>query len=877
MQPIHLNHILKVSLLLPLCFLLTTIQAQENKKTGNKEKASTDSISNNKTKKKNKIENQIVYTASDSIVLDMKGDAFLYGQGKVEYGKLNLTADFIHLNTDSNSVNAHGNIDKDGNYIGQPKLVDNGEEYDARNLRYNFVTKKGFIHHGIVQQGEGYIIGEKTKKVDEEYLCMKDGKYTTCDDHDCPHFYLNLTKAKVRQKKWVVTGPAYLVMLDVPLPLAIPFGYFPFTKDYSSGVIIPSYGDDIYRGFYLTNGGYYFAISDYMDMTLTGDIYTKGTWASNLNTNYVKRYKYRGVINANYREDVTGEKELKDVYQKTYNLAFTWKHTQDAKAHPYRTFSASVDFSSSGYDRANLATRANPTILSRNIKSSSVSYTYNFPETPFCISANILGTQKTEDSTITLRIPDLTFTMSRIYPFKQKNGFGKEKWYEKIYMSYTGQLGNSITTKENKLFESSLANDWNNGVDHSIPFGANFNILKYLSITPNATYHERWYLKQIRKYWDDTNPLNKDSTSNDTINRFYRVYDFNVGISASTKIYGFFTPNRRLFGDRIGKIRHVITPSISYNFKPDFSDPFWGSWTTYNRPTSSTDPSLKYISYSPFANMLYGTSSSGKSSSLSFTLNNNIEMKWKQHNDTTGEAKYKTVSLIDAFSVSGSYNFAVDSLNWSNFNANLRLKLAKNLTMNLSGTFDTYLYDENANYINTARWEVGQFPRLRGTSTAFSYSFGDQTFKKKEEEKKDDKQTAQQQKKDGDTDGYAQYHLPWNISFDYSMQYGYNKFIKEKREYNYKLTHNIGIRGNMTLTSRWSFNAATAYDFNSKQITYSSLGVTRNLHCWSMTANIVPLGPYKTYNFLVHVNSSLLSDLKYEKQSDYSTAPINWY
>lgn len=841
-----------------------------------------DSTANTPTKKKNRIESPINYTANDSIVLDMRGDAFLYGEGKVDYGKINLTADYIHMNTDSNMVDAHGNKNADGEVIGEPKLIDNGEEYQAKKLRYNFVTKQGYINHGIVQQGEGYIIGEKTKKIDDEYLCMEDGKYTTCDDHDCPHFYLNLTKAKVKQKKWVVTGPAYLVLLDVPLPIIIPFGYFPFNNSYSSGVIIPSYGDDLDRGFYLTQGGYYFAISDYMDLTLTGDMYTKGTWASYINSTYTKRYKYRGNVNASYREDVTGEKELKNVeggYSKFKNLAITWTHSQDPKANPYRTFSASVNFSSSGYDRSNIQNYSNPALLSQNTKSSSVSYGYRFPETPFSISANILANQRTADSTISLTAPDFTVTMSRIYPFKRKEAIGKEKWFEKIYMSYNGHISNSIETKENGLLNASFANDWRNGINHSIPIGATFNVLKYLALTPTANYNERWYLQGINQSYNFTT----NEVLNDTTNKFARVYDFNVGLSASTKIYGFFIPSRRIFGDQIGKIRHVITPTLSYSFRPDFSDPFWGSWKTYTGATPY-DATVRQIAYSPYTRNLFGTSPEGKSSSINFSISNNLEMKWKQHNDTTGEAVYKTVSLIESLSASNNYNFAADSLRWGNFSANLRLKLFAGLNLNLSGTFDTYLYecDSTGKYIyrvNTARWEVGKLPRLINTSTSFSYTVSNQTFKKKEDpNKKEPDNKKDNKQKTVDDDGYTSYQMPWSLSFDYSMNYGYNysSFDKILKEYDRKLTHNIGMRGNLSLTSKWSFNFGASYDFEFKQLAYSTLGVQRNLHCWGMSANIVPFGPYKSYNFLLNVNSSLLSDLKYDKQSDYTT-PINWY
>ncbi|MDR1679870.1 MAG: LPS-assembly protein LptD [Prevotellaceae bacterium] len=829
------------------------------------------------SKKKTKIESPIAYSSTDSIVLSMSGNAYLYGESKIKYGEIDLAANYIHLNTDSSIVTARGALDEDSVLVGTPVLTDNGEEYNATRLRYNFSTKKGFINHGVVQQGDGFIIGERIKKIDDEYLCMKDGKYTTCDHHDHPHFYLNLTKAKIKQKKWVVTGPAYLVLLDVPLPLALPFGYFPFSKSYSSGVIMPGYGDDFNRGYYLYNGGYYFAFNDYVDLALTGDIYTKGTWAVNAASSYRKRYRYSGNANFSYREDVTGMRELPDTYMKMKNMSILWTHTQDPKASPNSTFSASVNFSSSGYDRSNVDNYYNPALLSQDTKYSSISYGRSFPNTPFSFTAGLAASQSTRDSMVYLQTPDLTFTMSRVYPFKRKNAIGKARWYEKIYMSYNGSLSNSINTKERLLAESSFTNDWKNGMRHSLPIGASFNVLKYVSITPTVNYNERWYLQKQEQNWDAANR----QMMNDTTNGFYRVYDFSTGISASTKVYGFFTPSKKIFGDKVDRLRHVITPTVSYSFRPDFSDPMWGSWKSYNDSTGAE------VRYSPFAGGIYGTSTAGKSSSISFSLANNLEMKWKQENDSTGEAEYKTVSLIDNFSFNNSYNFAADSMNWGNFTANLRLKFSQSYSLNLSGQFETYLYGLNsAGYpvrINTPRWEVGKLPRLINTSTSFSYSISNETFKKKKDKTENETQqvndsTKQEPKPQlADEDGYQQYRLPWSLSFDYSVNYGNtSEFDKNIMEYKRRLTHNIGMRGNLSLTSKWNFTFSASYDFQAKEITYSSLGISRNLHCWTMTANVVPFGPYQSYNFLIQVSSSLLADLKYEKRSDYSPT-TNWY
>ncbi len=839
-----------------------------------------DTLQKKEAKKESKITAPVAYSAADSIMLSMGGDMFLYGSGVVNYDKLNLTAEYIHFNTNTSIVDAEGRVDEEGEPIGDPVLKDGDQEYNAKSIRYNFVTKKGYVLQGVVQQGEGYIVGERTKKIDDDIYCMVNGKYTTCSDHEHPHFYLNLTKAKVKQGKWVAAGPSYLVLLDVPLPLALPFGFFPFTDSYSSGVIMPSYGDDLSRGFYLTDGGYYFAINDYMDLALTGDIYTKGTWAVRAASSYIKRYKFNGNANFSFRQDVISEKGLPD-YSKYSSFEAIWSHRQDPKSSPNSTFSAGVNFSGGNYDRNSILNYPQANLLAQNTKSSSISYAYRFPNSPFSVSANLLASQRTADSTISLTLPDLTFTMSRIYPFKRKSSIGKERLYEKLYFSYSGHVTNSITTKENLLLESSFAKDWQKSFDHTIPVGASFNVLRYISITPTVNYHERWNFESIEQMWDYTN----NTVMRDTISGFNRVYDFNAGVSLSTKFYGFYTPIRKIFGDKIDRIRHVFTPTLSYSYRPDFSDPFWGFYSSYMRPVSTTDPTLVPVNYSPYP----GAPSGGESSAISFSINNNIEMKVKHEVDTVPEPIYKTVSLIDALGVGGGYNFAADSLNWSNFSGNIRLKFTDQFSLSLGAMFDTYMYGldmfGNPAHINTPRWDVGKFPRFMGTSTSFGYSINNQTFKKKKAKTEEEPEIETEEtivgkvekktKKTPETTGDKR-SIPFNLGFNYSINYAYSDFNKDKMEYNYAVSQNIGFNASLTLTENWNFNFSAAYNITDRQLTYSSLGIRRSLHCWSMTANIVPFGAYQTFNFMIQVDSSLLEDLKYEKRSDYSQ-PVNWY
>ena len=856
-----------------------------------------------KKTKSDQIDAQIVYSANDSIVLLGNGTGFLHGKSDVKYKNINLKADFVRVKMDSSTVFARGKTDSVGKKIDEPVFTEGKTEYASKELTYNLKTKKGYIRQAVTKQGEGYVVSDKTKKTSDDILCITDGKYTTCDDHEHPDFYLDLTRGKVRTGKYIVSGPAYLVVEDVPLPVAIPFGFFPFTDKYSSGIVMPTFRDEQTRGFGLMGGGYYFAISDYMDLEVKADIFTKGTWAVNATSTYVKRYKYHGTFNFNYREDVIGEKSLPE-YSKTPSLSLVWSHSQDPKANPYFNFSSSVNFSTSGYTRNNIDNYYKPEINSQSTKSSSVSFTQRFPDSPFNISGSMNVAQSTRDSMLDLSLPNLSISMSRIYPFKRKNAVGKEHWYEKIAMTYSGTFQNSIRTKEDKLLSSSFSKDWKNGMKHSIPLSATFNILKYINVSPSVNYTERWYLTSINRSWDKANQKIKT----DTVSGFNRVYDFNVGVSASTKLYGFYVPSRAIFGDKIDRIRHVITPTIGFSYMPDFGAPNWGYYGTYvqsilDKSTGSYHDQT--VQYSHYEGSLYGTPGVGKSGNINFSLTNNVEMKVRNDNDTTGKAPTKIISLIDNLAISGSYNMAADSMQWSLLSASLRIKVGKTQSLSLNGMFDPYMYELNSSgspvRVNKLRWENGMFPRFLGTSTSYSYTLNNDTFSKKKKNKntststtttdgllptKNDpnnptpgKTDTNKDQKTGevDADGYQKVTIPWSISVNYSVTYANSTFNYKKMEYNMKLTHNLSASGNIALTPNWKLSSSTTYDFFAKKFTYTNVNIIRNLHCWTMTASVVPFGTYKSYNFKIGVNASMLQDLKYDKQSGYGGTPITWY
>ena len=853
--------------------------------------------------KSNQIDAQITYSAKDSIVFLGNGTGFLHGESDITYKKINLKADFVRIKMDSSIVYAHGTIDSLGARKGSPVFKEGETEYTSKELNYNLKTKKGFIRQAVTKQGEGYIISDKTKKTDDDVLCIANAKYTTCDNHDHPDFYLSLSRGKVKTGKYIVAGPSHLVVCDVPLPIALPFGFFPFTDKYSSGILMPSYVDELTRGFGLTNGGYYFAINDYMDMEIRGDVYTKGTWALSASSRYRKNYKYSGSLSINYREDVTGEKDLAD-YTKNKNLSIRLSHMQDAKANPYRTLSSSVDFSTSGYNKSNINNYSRPELVSKNVTSSSVSFSQRFPESPFNVSGSMNISQRSSDSTISLTLPNISISMSRIYPLKRKNAIGKERWYEKISMSYSGTLDNRIDTKEKLLLTSSLSKDWKNGMMHSIPVSATFNALKYINISPSANYTERWYLQSYDKSWDKASQQEVTTMKEG----FHRVYDYNFGVSASTKLYGFYIPIRSIFGDKIDRIRHVVTPSVGFSYRPDFGESKYGYYSNYTRSVlDKTDLITGYrqedVQYSHYDGSLYGTPGRGKSGSVNMSLGNSVEMKVRNDKDTTGNEPFKIISLIDNFTINTGYNLAADSLKWSNFSTNLRIKFGKSYSLSLSGDFDPYMYGlSKSGYpvrINKLRWNNGQFPRFLGTSTSYSYTLSNETFKKKGKTKntadlsKDNQMNDSQlnnndesnsnkevpQKKVEKTDdGYAKVTVPWSISASYSVRYGNSSvFNKDKMEFEMDFTHNLSLSGKLDLTANWSFDTSTSYDFKYKQFTYTSLNIRRNLHCWTATASVVPFGPYKTYNIHIGVNASMLSDLKYEKRSGREANNITWY
>lgn len=857
------------------------------------------------TTRRGALEAPVTYEANDSIVMTATNMAYLYGDADVKYQQIQLKAEHIQMNMDSSLVYATYGLDSIGEAFGYPIFVDGGDQYESRTMRYNFKTKKGYITDVITQQGEGYVTAGRTKKTETDALNMLGGRYTTCDDHEHPHFYIQMTKAKVRPKKNIVTGPVYMVFEDVPIYfLGLPFCFFPFSDTYSSGILMPTFGDESARGFYLRDGGYYFALSDYMDLALTGEIYTRGSWGLNARSNYKKRYKFSGNFMASYLVTKLGDKGLPD-YSLSKDFKINWTHTQDSKANPYLSFSASVNFATSSYDRNSYNALYNPASTA-NTKGSTVNITKRFANNPLTIAGTMSINQSTRDSSIAVTLPDLSVTLSRIYPFKRKNGVGKERWYEKISMSYTGYFRNSINTKENLLFKSSLVRDWNNAMQHKIPVSATFTAFKYLNISPSFNYNENWYTHKVMQAYDRN--LQRMAPT-DTVYGFYRTYEYDASISASTTLYGFFKPLPFFGGKKIEMIRHRLEPSVSLSARPDFGASRFGFYENYVYTDANGDQQV--TQYSPFSGQVFSPPSSGKSGSVNFSINNNLEMKVRSDKDSTG---FKKISLIDKLSLGMSYNMVADSFKWSDLSVGLRLKLSKSYTLNLNGTFDTYTYSYNertqtVRRVNIPRWQAGKgIGRLRSTGTTFSYTFNNDTFKKwfggkdsssdgKNKNKPEgsdgnfdgmEDETTDEGKKGGrllgkkkesgdyDSDGYYNATIPWSFSFNYGMTLGYATFNPKKMEYNYRITHNLSFNGNIQPTKNWRFNFNANYDFDAKKISYMSCNISREMHCFQMSASIIPVGRMKSYTFSIAVKSSLLKDLKYDQSSSYREGQ-QWY
>ena len=858
--------------------------------------------------KKNTIEAPVVYSGNDSLVYDARSKtAYLYGTAKVKYENMDLAADRVHMNLDSNLVHATGTADsteKTG-LRGMPVFTMGSDKYESDTMAFNFKTKRGLIKDVKTQQQEGYLSSKRAKRNEKGEIFLEHARYTTCDK-DCPDFYISLSRAKLRPGKDVVTGPAYLVVADVPLPFAIPYAFFPFTKSYSSGLIMPTYGDESERGFYLRDGGYYFAMGDKWDLKLLGEIYTKGSWGVSVASNYRKRYRYNGSFLFSYQDTKTGDEGLPDFSRQT-SFKLQWSHRQDTKASPFSTFSASVNFASSSYESNNMTSLYNPQTRTQTTRTSSVSWSTTFSSIGMTLSSTANLSQNMRDSSIALTLPDLNISISRFQPFKRRQAVGKERWYEKIALSYTGQLSNSINTKENKLLRSSLVKDWRNGMQHSIPINGNFTMFNYITMTPAFSFTDRMYTNKVMRSWDTSRQVERT----DTTYGFHNIYNWNLSLSANTTLYGFYVPSRKLFGDKIIAIRHVVKPQVSFSYAPDFGAARYGYYATYQK--TDAHGNVSQVEYSPYSTGMFGVPGRGKTGSISFDLANNLEMKVRTGNDST-----KKISLIEDLGASMSYNMAAEKRPWSDLNMRLSLKWWKNYTFSINAVFATYAYELDANnrpIIGThTEWSKGRFGRFQGMSQNISYTltpekikklFGggkDETDNKRQRNKNEEEgrdtdiesnvddtmingqHGASRKKDDGkvqtDDDGYMLFSIPWSLSFSYGItmreSQDVNKFNYSTMRYPYEFAQTLNFSGNIRISDGWNISFSSGYDFNAHKLSLTTASLQRDLHCFNMSCSVV-LAPYTSYNFTFRCNASTLTDaLKYDKRSGSGKA-VQWY
>ncbi|WP_349120236.1 putative LPS assembly protein LptD [Butyricimonas faecihominis] len=802
-----------------------------------------DTIRNDSAQSKPLFDDLVKYDADDSVRFSIQEKkVYLYGNGFVKYLTTELRADYIELDMDKKLAMATGVPDSVGKLKGTPKFKDGGQEFESTELHYNFDTKKGYVTEIITQEGEGYIQGKTTKKMSDSVYCVKHGMYTTCDEHDHPHFGLNMSKAKMIKDKKIFVGFTNLELEGIPLPIFIPFGFFPITKKATSGIIMPTYGEERMRGFNLRGGGYYIYINDYIDMNITGDIYTNGSWGLQYATQYRKRYKFNGNLNFTISKNYVSEKGLPD-YQESSDWSVRWTHTQDGKANPYSSFSASVDMSSANNNYYNANTVDG---IANQRKQSSISWSKKWPESPFSLSGSFNHSQNSRDSSIAITLPNLSLRMTQIYPFRKKGKSGEMKWYDNIGVSYSAELRNSIQTKEDKLFKSSFERDWSNGFKHNIPISLQFKIAKDVTFTPSLNYNGYLNLKTIEKIWiPDTSANGGQFITRDVPGLNYsHDYSASGTIGYTPTIYGMFMFKP---GCKVVAIRHMIRPSISASYTPAIKP-------LGNYKKSYFDGE-KEVEYDIHEGLTYRPNTTGgkQSGSISFSLDNNVEMKVRNDKDTTGDEEFKKVKLLESFRLSISYNPFADSMNFSNISINARTKILNNkVDLNFSGTIDPYAIDTNNVRYNKYHGKLG---RLTNATISTNFSFSADNGQNKE--KKNDLVG-------GFYDDYVDFDVPWNISISYNLTYSKPSPYKSPT-----ISQIINFSGDLSLTPKWKLTFQSGYDIKNKEVTSTSFSVTRDLHCWEMTFNCMPFGQHQSYNFEIHVRSSLLRDLKLTKRDSW--------
>ncbi len=806
---------------------------------------STDSI--RKSLSKNAIESKINYKASDSIRFNIsEKKMYLYRDVEIYYDDITLKAAYVELDFNKNTLFADTRYDSLGAEYGRPEFTQGSQSFTALSMRYNFETKKGLISDIITHEGESYLHGNLVKRFEDNATNVKNGLYTTCDRRH-PHYEIRFFKARVIPDDKIITGPAYLVIEDVPTPLFVPFGFFPNKKGQLSGILLPTYGESANRGFFFENGGYYWGVNDYLDIAFRGDIYTRGSWAAKIFTNYKKKYKYSGMLNLNYAVNISGDKKLPG-YEEKKDFFIRWQHQQDPKARPNSLFSANVNAGTSSYNRYNPSTTGD--YLSNDFESS-IAYQTGLARGRANFSINLGYKQNTGTHEVLLTAPAISLSVNTFYPLRKKKRVGNLKWYENISVGYMMNAQNVLSTIDSLILSQKSLEKMQNGVSHSIPIRSNVKVLKYFTWTNSLNLNERWYFQKVDKQWlrsTDTAYLNTD-----TLRGFFPVHDFNVSTSLSTRLYGMYQFKK----GPVKALRHVIAPSVGFTYMPDFGTPFWGyyKYTTIDTLGHSRK-------YSVYENGNYGTPSDGASGKVNIAISNNLEMKVRSKKDTiTGTKK---VVLIENLTIGTAYDLARDSLNWDNLYVTGRTKLFKRIDLIYNGSWDPYYYDTSGVKMNTFQYDVNR--RLFRSATAkysigLNWSLSSNDFKSKKTSKGSGQTTYH-------PDGNVDYTNPWSINLAYNLTFT-NNFSPSLYRYVKDTIQTLQITGDVNITRKWKFGMTTGFDFNAKDISYTSLNIYRDLHCWEMVIQWIPFGARKSYNLTIRVKASVLQDLKLTKKTDF--------
>jgi lipopolysaccharide assembly outer membrane protein LptD (OstA) len=813
---------------------------------------------------KNLLRSKVDYSALDSMRFEIRGQkVFLFNKADIKYEDINLKAGYVEIDFPKNKVFAAGRKDSTGQMTEEPEFSQGDQQFKSKEINYNYNTKRGLINTVFTKQDEGFLHGTVVKKMENDITYIKSGAYTTCDNPAHPHFGFRFNKGKVIPGKRVITGPAYMEIAEVATPLMIPFGFFPNRSGQRSGILLPTYGESADRGFFFENLGYYWAISQYMDLMVQADIYTRGSWAIKPTFRYNKRYKFNGGFNFSYAVNILGAANSPD-YQKRTDFQVRWMHSQDAKARPRSNFSANVNIVSNSFNKYDLSASAQSYLS--NTFQSSINYSTNWAGKYF-LNLNFNHSQNTVNKSINVTLPQLTFSVNQFYPFRRANPVGKMRWYEQVSLKYNMDAENRYSTVDSLFLQGNWPDSMQNGMRHSIPISASFRVLKFFNWSNSINLNDRMYLKTFRRYYQADTLVEDGDTiypgyKSKNVSGFENAFDFSLSSSINTRLYGMY----QFKGNFIKAVRHMVTPSVSFSFTPDWGDPKFGYYRYIDNDTNTLNP----LKYSIFQNSVYGGPPAQKSGMISFAISNNLEMKVRNRKDTvTGTRK---IALIDDLTFRCSYDLARDSVRWSPLYITGRTSLAplvRGLTIQYSSTWDMYARDALGRRINTTEWDKShRLLRLDNTTwdAGLSYSLSSDKVGKK---KTSTRGTPEERKDVEDFyDYYVDFDIPWSFSFNYNFHYGKTWSGSSSTRIS-QITQTFGFNGQLNITPKWKVTLTSGWDFVNNELSYTSVQVYRDLHCWEMSFGWIPKGGHQSWNFSINAKASLLQDLKLNKKRDY--------